>query len=118
MSSTPLDVILAETWEGVSDATQRFIREVFVAGDDGVFTDAEKGRIAVRAMELLEGQDGHRVSVSRASAAMSLGRTMSHAGPDSDWFFRLISEFRRDMAGAQTVNPDPRQRIEALVISS
>jgi hypothetical protein len=118
MSSTPQKVVLAETWEEVSDATKRLICEVFAAGEDGVFTESEKGRIAVRAIEVLEGGDMHQVSVTRATATFSVLGTLGHSGPDSEWFLRKVTEIRRDMSGTvpdTRKSPDPLHRIEALV---
>lgn len=121
MSSTPIDQVLAESWEGTIDSLNVFVRTVLEVIHDDVVTAVEKGHIAVRAMEVLEASDGHQVTVNRTAATISIGRTLAHAGADSDWLFRKLTEFRRDMAGtvqdssrANEKSPDPRQRIEAL----
>ena len=107
MSSTPLDQIVEE---------RREVLEVVVLESiaDGVVTESESGRIAVAMIEL-------RSVVSEISATVRMTRTMLHAGASSSWSQRKYHEHIRDMTGTSPTNemsPDPRQRIEALIVPS
>ncbi|MCC6945496.1 MAG: hypothetical protein IT335_13015 [Thermomicrobiales bacterium] len=77
---------------------------------DGILTDPEKIELGIAWAEV-------KASNNELCGTVSHIRRVAHASLSSVWVGRKADEHVRDIAGTKT-NPDPRQRIEALVMSS